>query len=255
MQVVNAARLGKTRVTCLCLVVAIAWGAAEAPGQQVPPCAPSTAAALRFLNLPTAIAYGPEQRFGFDLTSTGSEMAGNMRLTMTDSETGRRIFTGEARSVDVEAQDELFFLELDLGDAPVVVRAAYPERDEAGATCTRTIERRVRGYRRLYFPSRCVDERRRPSAIVVACGDGALVARHLRWRGWDTDTPSARGEALANDCLPSCVAGHYRRHRTRIGLSRPRRCRAAGGVYQYTRLTLTAADGKKIRVPFRCIGP
>lgn len=76
----------------------------------------------------------------------------------------------------------------------------------------------------------------RPRFILIACGDGGLVLNNLRWSSWSNAGARATGEAVVNDCTPSCVAGHFHTYRATVRLARPRACRDR--LY-FTRLVLT----------------
>lgn len=47
-----------------------------------------------------------------------------------------------------------------------------------------------------------------PAEVVLACADAGAGIRKLSWIGWRAPTAVAVGTAYANDCEPSCVAGH-----------------------------------------------
>jgi hypothetical protein len=102
--------------------------------------------------------------------------------------------------------------------------------DSNGDDISASYSRRIT---RVYLPATCDGPRYRPRAIIVACGDGNLQLRSLRWQRWNSRVASAHGAVLANDCDPYCAAGHFHRLAARVTVSRPRQCR---GVYQYMRL-------------------
>lgn len=76
----------------------------------------------------------------------------------------------------------------------------------------------------------------RPPSIVVACADGGLLLKKLHWSSWSAAGARAHGNAVANDCAPTCVAGHFHTYRATVKLSRPRACH---GRLLFTRLELT----------------
>jgi hypothetical protein len=55
-----------------------------------------------------------------------------------------------------------------------------------------------------------------PRAITVACGDGNMVLRELRWRNWGYQNATATGLAAANSCMPDCASGHWLRFPVRV---------------------------------------
>ena len=97
------------------------------------------------------------------------------------------------------------WLRLDFGDRWATVTATAVEDHLDGSSCTRTISKRVNAITRIYAPSKSFDSRVRPRSIIVACGDGNLQLRKLRWRSWEGSVARAVGVALANDCLPFCA--------------------------------------------------
>lgn len=60
----------------------------------------------------------------------------------------------------------------------------------------------------------------RPGRIIMACGDGNMLYRHLRWRSWGRFRAVAVGQEWSNDCDPYCAAGHFHAYPVRIRLSR-----------------------------------
>ena len=53
----------------------------------------------------------------------------------------------------------------------------------------------------------------KPRQVVLACADANFGIRKLRWRRWRTTTARATGIAYANDCKPTCAAGHFHTYR------------------------------------------
>jgi hypothetical protein len=128
------------------------------------------------------------------------------------------------------------WVRLDLGTRYVTITAtAVEENLDTLSTCTRTISRRVDAITRIYAPSRCYNQRVRPPSMIVACGDGNLQLRSLRWRGWNTAVARARGLALINACLPYCAVGKFHRIRASVRLYSRKRCGNIGR-YVYTKL-------------------
>jgi hypothetical protein len=152
-------------------------------------------------------------------------------VNMIDA-SGHSFFRGPVRRLDVET----VFVVLELGDRAVRINATFTEQALDGATCVRTISRRVRGLLRVYFPSRCFNFRQRPRNVIVACGDGNFQLRQMRWRRWARPVAHGRGTGLLNDCIPYCAAGSFHRLPIRVRLSNRRLCRNVGR-YVYTRIS------------------
>jgi hypothetical protein len=74
----------------------------------------------------------------------------------------------------------------------------------------------------------------KPKAIVFACGDGNFGAKTLAWTGWGEPFAAAVGTGYANDCTPTCAAGHFHDYRIVIVASAPKPCH---GKLAYTTLT------------------
>jgi hypothetical protein len=127
-----------------------------------------------------------------------------------------------------------------------------------GSWATGTIPFRVNydSRERVYFPSRCYNASRRPTMIVVACGDAGLILTKMRWHGWDTTVAKGRGIARANDCDPYCAVGHFHSYRVKVRLYRAGYC-PQDGRYHYRRLRLTyvgttPGGPRSYGVPFLC---
>lgn len=97
----------------------------------------------------------------------------------------------------------------------------------------------------------------RPSAVVLACGDGNFGVKRLHWIGWGGAAAAATGIAYANDCKPYCAAGHFRDYRAVIVADGAERC---GSVTAYRRVTVAFvgrspypnAKVSDLVYPFRC---
>jgi hypothetical protein len=201
-------------VVAIVLSLAPSATAAQTPP---PPCDPSTAAAARFVGLPAVVPFGQTESFGFEETTASDRKARlPIDVNMVDS-AGESFFSGQMRRFDDEA-----YVVLDLGDGPVEIHAGYVEESPDGSTCTRSLTSRVRGVLRVYFPSRCSNLRQRPRNVTVACGDGNVRFRQLRWRGWNR--PVARGR------------GTFHRLPVSVKLSGRRLCRNLER-YVYTRIS------------------
>jgi hypothetical protein len=191
-------------------------------------------AALEFVGLPGRVIIGKQEIFSLRRThDTDAEPAGPYRVRMIDS-------TGHVfRRAELGDLDESVIIRFGLHDrGAATVEASYVEIDPlTGAQCERLIAREVRPKRWILFPSRC--ERglqRRPRSVIVACGDGNLQLKRMRWRGWNRLRVRGRGLAWLNDCIPFCAEGTFHYVRARVTLRRPRRC-ANVERYVYTRLT------------------
>jgi hypothetical protein len=64
----------------------------------------------------------------------------------------------------------------------------------------------------------------KPSEVVLACADAGLGVRAIHWLGWGSTRAAGLGTAFANDCSPTCVAGHFHTYRAVLVLSGSQRC-------------------------------
>jgi hypothetical protein len=172
---------------------------------------------------------------------------------MADAASGKAFYEGAGAIADE------FFVQLDLDDRPVVITATFTQSDALGLTCSQTVSRRVKGYRRIVLPPSCDRGAYKPKRYVIACGDANFRLEHLRWRRWNRSVAKARGLALANDCIPVCAGGTFHSYSVKVRASRIRRCPYDDDRYRYTRLRITYAgarpSGSPRRVSVRVVCP
>lgn len=70
----------------------------------------------------------------------------------------------------------------------------------------------------------CNSEQYRPASIGIACGDGGVLLRKLKWSTWTSAHATGEGQYAINDCSPSCVNGHFRSYPIEVTLSKPKSC-------------------------------
>jgi len=75
----------------------------------------------------------------------------------------------------------------------------------------------------------------KPHDFVLACADGNSTLTRLSWTSWTTKLASASGTLVQNDCLPSCVGGHFHSYPTLIVLWGSAQYRHG---HRYTKLTV-----------------
>lgn len=75
----------------------------------------------------------------------------------------------------------------------------------------------------------------KPSEVVLACADAGLGVRSIVWLGWGQPVAAGVGTAFANDCTPTCAAGHFHTYRAVLLLSGTQRC---GGKIAYRKATV-----------------
>lgn len=101
----------------------------------------------------------------------------------------------------------------------------------------------------------CLREQYKPTAIVLACGDGGILVHQLKWSHWSRTQAVASGNFVWNDCKPTCVAGHFHARPVKVTLSGPKPC--PGHAHQaFGRAAFTYPDGgppfKFRRTTFAC---
>jgi hypothetical protein len=222
---------GLLSVTAVLLVVP-SGAEATAP----PPCDPGLPPALEFAGLPSRIVTGPDETFGFGRTFASERSPGDPFIVRMENARGHPFFEGA-----LDSWRDRLYIGFRLDHGPALVTLYYHEVDPASAErCGRTIARRVRPKRLVLFPPACQAHyrglRQRPRSVLVACGDGNLQLRSMRWRGWNSGKARGRGQALLNDCRPYCAAGRFHRLPVRVRLTRPQYCSGLGR-YIYTRLS------------------
>jgi hypothetical protein len=120
--------------------------------------------------------------------------------------------------------------------------------DGGWETSSYSIRARYKLNRRVIVFS-CGNPRRRPRRIVIACGDGNYLLRHLHWSRWGDRVATGSGDTFANDCVPFCAAGHFRSTPARVRLFRPRYCSTVDR-WNYTRGYIYASGKRRQRVSF-----
>lgn len=84
----------------------------------------------------------------------------------------------------------------------------------------------------------------RPRQIVFACADAGLRVEQLRWSNWGGRVAIGRGVQMANDCEPSCVAGHFHATAVTLHLYKRRFCPGRSHLY-YLKATFITANGQR----------
>ena len=216
-----------------CAPVLATGFATDAGAQTAAPCDPAIEPAVEFAGLPERVPIGKTETFGFQRTfATQLRAVGPYNVEMADQR-NRVFFNGQAAHLRAR-----FWIRLVFEERFNNVTFTYREIDDAsGATCEREISQRVYAEQLILFPGRCTSGlRQRPRSVVVACGDGNLQLRRMRWRSWNRRVTRGRGTALINDCIPYCAEGSFHRVPIQVRLDKPKRCRFVQR-YVYTRMT------------------
>ena len=69
-----------------------------------------------------------------------------------------------------------------------------------------------------------------PHEVVFACADDGFGVDRLTWLTWGGARAVGVGSAYANDCKPTCVAGHVHRYRAVLIVGGTQKCRPNGAV-------------------------
>ncbi len=70
----------------------------------------------------------------------------------------------------------------------------------------------------------CQSLKFKPAKIILSCGDGGTWLGKLKWSSWTNTQAVANGNYTANNCTPSCVAGHTHSTAVKVTLSKPKLC-------------------------------
>lgn len=97
----------------------------------------------------------------------------------------------------------------------------------------------------------------RPSQVILACADAGLGLERLTWVGWGSPIAAGIGTAFANDCTPTCAAGHFHDYRAVLLLSGNQPCEGRR-VYKTATVAIvgtppaTWATASDATYPLRC---
>ncbi len=61
----------------------------------------------------------------------------------------------------------------------------------------------------------------KPKTFIITCADANDSLTKLTWSHWGS-TASGKGTEVINTCVPSCVAGHFKKYGAGVSLTRPR---------------------------------
>lgn len=76
----------------------------------------------------------------------------------------------------------------------------------------------------------------RPFSMIIACGDGSVVAANLSWSSWGGPSAKADGNIAANDFKPDRALGHFEFFAAHFVVSDLRK---VDGQMRYLKLTVT----------------
>lgn len=67
----------------------------------------------------------------------------------------------------------------------------------------------------------CVHARYEPREVILACGDGNLVLKDMKYRTWTRYLATGTGTMWVNECEPDCARGTWAHVHTRFRLDHP----------------------------------
>lgn len=105
------------------------------------------------------------------------------------------------------------------------------------------------------FAINCATTQFKPKKIVIACGDAGIWLGKLKWSSWGAMRASGTGVYNANDCTPTCSAGHIKSGPVKVTLSNPKTCPGQTHLaFKQAALTYagTRPKGAPATVKFRC---
>ncbi len=78
----------------------------------------------------------------------------------------------------------------------------------------------------------------RPASYVLACADGNSYVAKMSWASWGSSAAFGSGTDTFNDCVPSCVAGHFHSFPALVALWRVQSLPGHPGEKYFTRMTI-----------------
>lgn len=81
---------------------------------------------------------------------------------------------------------------------------------------------------------------RRPTEVILTCGDGTEMLEELKWQGWGEERATAQGVFVSSDCNPTCAQGKPLRFEAKVVADQLVQGEAAA---TYRRLTVDVAAG------------
>ena len=82
----------------------------------------------------------------------------------------------------------------------------------------------------------CTTASFKPTTVIVACGDGGVVLRELRYSSWTMERAVGTATALVKLCEPDCATGKTRRYPVSVVYDKPVR---SGDHQVLSRVVLT----------------
>jgi hypothetical protein len=78
----------------------------------------------------------------------------------------------------------------------------------------------------------------RPSAFILACGDGNSRLASLKWDHWNARSAKATGVNVVNDCEPYCAAGTFHSYPVVVRLDKAQPWKKDPRTQRYDRIVL-----------------
>jgi hypothetical protein len=197
----------------------------------VAPCSADTPPALQLTGVPPIAI--PGRTYDAALTGNGAV------LEKLGSDIGVTDRLGRGWSAHYQyARDVTQAFSVGLDRAPFTVKASYTEPVGDSGQCKRTLTVQLPIERHILGVVNCRRGVEEPaSGLVLRCDGSKLRLKSLKWRGWNTNTTTARGKLDGRAVT--------------VTLSRPRECSELNG-FIYTRAKLTTATRVLDRVPIDC---
>ena len=101
----------------------------------------------------------------------------------------------------------------------------------------------------------CQSLKFKPTKITLSCGDGGTWLGKLKWSSWNKTQAVANGNYTANNCTPSCVAGHTHSVAVSVTLSKAKMCpNQVNPAFKQATITYksTRPNGAPLKFSFRC---
>jgi hypothetical protein len=84
-----------------------------------------------------------------------------------------------------------------------------------------------------------------PSTVIITCADAGTGVKELHWTSWTPKLASGDGTFWQNDCMPSCVEGHYHYYPSLEVLWGSAAVKGHPAERRYTKLTVIFTGAKR----------
>ncbi len=106
------------------------------------------------------------------------------------------------------------------------------------------------GKHQVYLPNKCINAKVKPKQVVLGCADFGFYMKRVQWEHWKNPHAIGRGDALVNDCDPSCEQGTFHKFSGKLRVHGIKRC-PQDGLRHYTKSKFTFVGDRPSGYPKR----